>query len=108
MTSFEDREHAFEGKFAHEEKMDFAVEARACKLFGLWVASQIGLEGADANTYAASVVEANLEEAGFADVLRKVRADIDEKKIEVSDHVLEVELDKALTEAKRQVLTEGK
>ncbi len=38
MTSFEDRENAFEGKFAHEEKMDFAVEARCSKLFGLWVA----------------------------------------------------------------------
>jgi hypothetical protein len=108
MTSFEDREHAFEGKFAHEEKMDFAVEARCCKLFGLWVASKLGLDGADAKTYAGSVVEANLEEAGFEDVLRKVRADLDEKKVEISDHMLNIELDKALTEAKRQVLTEGR
>lgn len=107
MTSFEDRESAFEGKFAHEEKMDFAVEARCCKLFGLWVAEKIGLDGADARTYAASVVEANLEEAGFADVLRKVRGDLDAKNIEISDHMLNIELDKALTEAKKQV-SEGR
>lgn len=108
MTSFDDREHAFEGKYAHEEKMDFAVEARCSKLFGLWVAAKIGLEDADARTYAASMVEANLDEAGFADVLRKARADLDEKGVEISDHMLEVELDKALSEARRQVLTEGK
>jgi hypothetical protein len=108
MTSFEDREQAFEGKFAHEEKMDFAVEARCCKLFGLWIAEKIGLEGADAKSYAASMVEANLQEAGFADVLRKARADLDANAAQISDHLLELELDKCLTEAKRQVLTEGR
>lgn len=104
MSSFEDREKGFEGKFAHEEKMDFAVEARCCKLFGLWIASQLGLEGADAKTYAGQVVESNLDEAGFEDVLRKVRADLQEKNIEISDHILNLELDKALKEAKSQIL----
>lgn len=104
MSSFEDREKGFEGKYAHEEKMDFAVEARCCKLFGLWIAEKLGLEGADASTYAGQVVEANLEEAGFEDVLRKVRADLKEKNIEISDHMLNLELDKALAEAKKQVL----
>lgn len=107
MASFDDREKIFENKFAHEEKLDFAVEARCSKLFGLWVAGQIGLEGADANTYAMDVVESNLEEPGFEDVIRKVNADLDEKKIEISDHLLRTELDKALAEAKKQVLEEG-
>jgi hypothetical protein len=104
MSSFEDREKGFEGKFAHEEKMDFAVEARCCKLFGLWIASQLGLDGADAKTYAGQVVESNLDEAGFEDVLRKVKADLQEKNIEISDHTLNLELDKALKEAKSQIL----
>lgn len=108
MSSFDDREQAFENKFAHQEKLDFAVEARCSKLFGLWAASLIGLEGADAKTYAASVVEANLAEAGFDDVLRKVRKDFDEKGIEISDHMLKVELDKALKEAHHQVVEEGR
>ena len=78
MGSFEERESALENKFAHDEQLDFNTEARCCKLFGLWMAEQLGLEGADASTYAAAVVESNLEEAGFADVIRKVRADIEE------------------------------
>lgn len=108
MSSFDEREKAFENKYAHQEKLDFAVEARCSKLFGLWAASLIGLEGADAKTYATSVVEANLEEAGFEDVLKKVRGDFDEKGVQISDHMLEVELDKALKEAKRQIIEEGR
>ncbi|MCC6597618.1 MAG: DUF1476 domain-containing protein [Alphaproteobacteria bacterium] len=103
MSSFDERERAFENKYAHQEKYDFEVEARCCKLFGLWVAAQIGLGGADAMTYATSVVEANLEEAGFGDVLRKVRKDLDDKAIEISEHMLNVELEKALKEAQRQI-----
>lgn len=108
MSSFDEREQAFENKYAHQEKLDFAVEARCCKLFGLWAASLIGLDGADAKTYAIAVVEANLEEAGFNDVLRKVRKDFDEKGIEISDHMLNVELDRALKEARRQIIEEGR
>ena len=107
MASFDDREKAFENKFAHEEKLDFAVEARCSKLFGLWVAEQIGLEDADANTYAMEVVESNLEEPGFEDIMRKVNGDLDEKQIEISDHILRTELDKALAEAKKQLAEES-
>lgn len=103
MTSFSDREKAFENKHALEEKQSFDVEARCSKLFGLWAAEKLGLKDQDAATYAAEVVGANLEEPGFQDVLRKVRADFDAKNIEISDHVMEVELDKALTEAKKQI-----
>lgn len=106
MTSFDEREQAFEKKFAHEEQLDFAVEARCSKLFGLWIAEQIGLEGSDANTYALEVVDSNLEEPGFEDVLRKVKADLDDKNVEISDHVLRVELDKVLEIAKQQVMAE--
>ena len=108
MSSMDERESALENKYAHEEAMDFNVEARCCKLFGLWVAEQFGLEGPDAATYAAQVVESNLEEAGFEDVFRKINKDLDEKGIEISDHLLRTEMDKALTEAKKQVLEEGK
>ncbi len=107
MPSFDEREKAFENQYAHEEKLDFAVEARCSKLFGLWIAEQIGLEGPNAATYAAEVVESNLEEPGFDDVLRKVKTDLDAKGIEISDHVLNVELDKALEEAKKQILDES-
>ncbi len=103
MTTFDDREQAFEGKFIHREKLDFAIEARTSKIFGLWAAEKLGLSGADASTYAQSVVGANLEEPGFDDVLRKVRKDFDEKNLDISDHIMNVELEKALDTAKEQI-----
>ncbi|MBL4804589.1 MAG: DUF1476 domain-containing protein [Alphaproteobacteria bacterium] len=103
MSQFKDRENAFEKKYAHEEELDFAVEARCSKLFGLWVAEQLGLSGAEADAYAMEVVESNLEEPGFEDVLRKVNADIDEKGLEIADEDLRMELDRALIEAKKQL-----
>jgi len=107
MAIFDDREQGYEKKFAHEEKLDFAVEARLSKLYGLWAAEKLGLGGADAQTYAGEVVSANLEEPGFDDILRKVRKDFDGKNLDISDNVMNVELDKCLCEAKKQI-SEGK
>lgn len=107
MSSMDDREKALENKYAHEEQLDFNTEARCCKLFGLWVAEKLGLDGDEAVTYSKSVVEANLEEAGFDDVLRKVRPDLEAKGLDISDHVLNTELDKCLTEARKQLAEES-
>lgn len=107
MTTFDNREQAFEKKFAHEEQLDFAVEARLSKLYGLWAAEKLGITGEDeAQAYAKEVVGANLEEPGFDDILRKVRKDFDQKGVEISDHVMKVELDNCLAEATKQ-LAEG-
>jgi len=77
MTTFDDRKDAFEKKFAHDEELRFKATARRNKLFGLWAAGQLGKAGADAETYAKSVVMADFQEAGDEDVLRKVRTDLE-------------------------------
>ncbi len=102
MTTFNDRKDAFENKFVLDEKIDFAVEAKLSKLYGLWAADKLGLTGADAQTYAGDVIEANLEEPGFDDILRKVRADFDAKELDISNHLMEAELSRCLEEAKNQ------
>lgn len=103
MTAFDDRKKGFESKFAREEKLGFDVEARLSKLYGLWAAEKLGLSGDEAKAYAAEVVNANLDEPGFEDILRKVRADFEAKGVDISDHVMRVELDKWLAEAKKQI-----
>lgn len=103
-----EREKAFENKFAHDEQLNFKVEARCCKIFGLWAAGKMGLSGAAAMDYAGEVVAANLQEAGYGDVLRKVSADLKAKNIDVSSHLLETELEKAQEEAREQILSENK
>lgn len=76
MTTFDDRENAFESKFAHDADMQFRAEARRNKLVGLWAAGLLGKAGDEAADYAMSVVSADFEEAGIEDVVRKVAADL--------------------------------
>lgn len=104
--SLDDRKDAFEKKYAHDQELMFRVEARTCKLFGLWVAGEIGLNGDDAETYAKTVVAANLEEAGFDDVKRKVVPDLQAKGKDVSDHLLDRKLEECFEEARRQLIPE--
>ncbi|MFD1196523.1 DUF1476 domain-containing protein [Seohaeicola saemankumensis] len=77
MTTFDDREHAFEAKYAHDEEMKFKAEARRNKLLGLWAAELLGKSAEEAAEYARAVIKADFEEAGHEDVVRKVAADLD-------------------------------
>ena len=76
MATFDDRERAFESKFAHDADMQFRAEARRNKLLGLWAAGLLGKSGDEAAAYAVTVVQADFEEAGVEDVVRKVAADL--------------------------------
>jgi hypothetical protein len=86
MTTFDKREDAFERQFAHDEELRFKATARRNKLLGLWAAEKLGLSGAEAESYAKSIVMADFEEAGDQDVLRKLRKDFDAKGVAQSDH----------------------
>jgi hypothetical protein len=77
MTTFDNREAAFENKFALDEELRFKATARRNKLLGLWAAQRLGKSGADAEAYAKSVVLADFQEAGDEDVVRKVRGDLE-------------------------------
>ncbi|MBO9472297.1 MULTISPECIES: DUF1476 domain-containing protein [unclassified Shimia] len=77
MTTFDDRENAFEAKFAHDEETKFKAEARANKYLGLWAADLQDKFGDDAEAYALTVIRADFEEAGHDDVIRKVVADLE-------------------------------
>ena len=106
MSSMEDRQKTFENKFAHDEEIHFKIEARTCKLFGLWVGEQIGLDADMSLSYAGDVIAANLEEAGYDDVIRKVRPDIEAKGLELTDHVLNEKLTEFEAIARLQVMNE--
>lgn len=86
MTTFDQRQEGFEKKFAHDEELRFKATARRNKLLGLWAAEKLGLSGAEAEDYAKTVVRADFEEAGDDDVFRKIKGDLDAKKVDQSDH----------------------
>ncbi len=103
MTTFNDRENAFESKHAHDAEMQFRAEARRNKLVGLWAAELLGKSGDDAAEYALSVVSADFEEAGIEDVVRKVAADLVGK---VTADEIRAKMAQMLSVAKSQLMDE--
>ena len=104
MTTFDDREHAFEAKFAHDAEMVFRAEARRNKLVGLWAAEILGKTGADADAYDIEVVKSDFEEAGHEDVVRKVAADLDGK---ATADEIRAKMAELLVVAKKQLVKEA-
>jgi hypothetical protein len=103
MSTFDDRENAFENKFAHDAEMQFKAEARRNKLLGLWAAEVMGKSGDDADAYAKEVIASDFEEAGDEDVYRKVAGDLGDKADEATIRGKMVEL---MRTAKSQLMTE--
>lgn len=104
MTTFNDRENAFENKFAHDEEMKFRAEARRNKLLGLWAAEKLGLSGDEADAYAREVVKADFEEAGHEDVVRKVAGDLGDKS---NPDEICAKMAECLAQAKAQLVEEN-
>jgi hypothetical protein len=103
MSTFDDRENAFENKFAHDAEMQFKADARRNKLLGLWAAQLLGKSGDDAQAYAKEVVKSDFEEAGHEDVYRKVSGDLGDK---ANEATIRAKMEELMVEAKRQLMTE--
>jgi len=107
MTTFDDRERAFESKFAHDQEMQFKAEARRNKLLGLWAAERMGLSGDEADAYAKSVIIADFEEAGDEDVYRKVAGDFEARGIAFAEAELRGQMRELLAKAKAQLMEDS-
>ncbi|WP_374595760.1 DUF1476 domain-containing protein [Sphingosinicella sp.] len=106
MTNLNDREKAFENRFARDAELQFKVTARRNRLLGNWAAEKLGLTTAEAEAYAREVVAADFEEAGDDDVFRKVYGDLTAKGVEVSEHEVRRAMEEKLVEARRQFIEE--
>ena len=104
MTSFDDRERAFEAKFARDEELQFRIHARRNRLLGQWAADRMGLTPEEADAYAKSVVQADFEEAGDEDVVRKLLGDLVGAGIDVDEAAVRAALEDKAVEARRQFI----
>ena len=104
MAGFEEREKGEEARYKHDQELRFKARNRGNKLFGLWIAEQLGQTGDAAEQYARDVVMADFEMPGDDDILKKVKVDLVAKKVEVSDHLLE----KHLAECRQMALEQIK
>lgn len=107
MTDFQDRERAAEAKFAHDEEMHFRIHARRNRLVGTWAAERMGLSAVEAEAYAKSVVQADFEESGDEDVVRKLLGDLTSAGVEVTEADVREALEGKAIEAKRALMGEG-
>ena len=104
MTTFDDRERAFEAKYARDEDMAFRVIARRNRLLGEWAARLMGLSEEETSAYAKEVVRADFEEAGDEDVIRKLLGDLTAAGIETDDSKIREALTHKEAEARRQIM----
>ena len=104
MSSFDDRERAFETKFAHDEEMRFRVIARRNRLLGAWAARLMGLSEAEADGYAKDVIRADFEEAGEDDVVRKLLGDLTAAGVDTDETKIREALAHKEAEARRQIM----
>lgn len=106
MTTFNDRERAEEAKFAHDEEMQFRIQARRNRLVGQWAAERMGLSPAETEAYAKGVVQADFEEAGDEDVIRKLLGDLISAGVEADEAEVRAALETRLVEARRALIGE--
>lgn len=104
MTSFNDRERAFEAKFAQDEEIQFRIIARRNRLLGEWAGEKMGLNPAEADAYAKSVVQADFEEAGPDDVIRKLLGDIINAGVDIDEATVRAALEEQEVIARRMFI----
>ena len=104
MTTFDDRERAFETKFARDEEVAFRITARRNRLLGQWAAGLMKLTPAETDAYAKAVVQADFEEAGDEDVVRKLLGDLTAARVETDDATVRRALADKAIEARRQLM----
>ena len=104
MTQFDDRERAFEAKFAHDEEMKFRIIARRNRLLGEWAARRMGLSAAETESYAKYVVRSDFEEAGEHDVIRKVLGDLTAAGLDCDESIVMDAMRNKEIEARRQII----
>lgn len=103
MTSFDNREKAFEDKFAYDQDLKFKAEARRNKRLAEWAAEKLGLTSEAVEDYVKSVRKADLAEKGDEDVFRKVRKDFDDNNITVSDVEIRTKMSELLAQSVHEI-----
>jgi hypothetical protein len=105
MTAFDDREKAFEAKFHLDQEMAFKATARRDKLFGLWAAEKLGLDGDAALSYAKAVINAEFDNPDH-DVGHKVIDDFAAAGIPIPEGEIRHQMVVCMELAKDQLLQE--
>ncbi|MGH6794079.1 MAG: DUF1476 domain-containing protein [Methylocella sp.] len=104
MTTFDEREHAFEAKLAHDEELKFRARARRAKWLGLWAAGKLGKTGAAAEDFASRLVAAEIEKDSAGQIFKTLRASFDRAGVDITDHEIRKKMDELLAAAVKEIM----
>jgi len=102
--SFKKRGSGEEAKYKNDKEVQFKIEARRNKLLGYWAAEKLGISGDDAESYAKKVVVADLEEAGYEDVVRHVSQTFRDGGVDINDEAIRSEIQRLHSVAEKEIL----
>lgn len=104
MTTFDERERAFEAKFARDQEMQFRVHARRDRLLGLWAAEKMGLSDVEADGYARDLIRSDFETVSDDDIVRKLIGDLTSAGVDVDESTIRAAIEAKTVEARRQLM----
>jgi hypothetical protein len=104
MSEFDDREEAFEKRFAMDEEFAFRALARRNKLTGLWLAEQVGLKEAEAKPYAEELVAAQVGASDPDALFNEVKARLAKAGVDLSDNRIRRRIEDAGEQARQEIM----
>ena len=102
MSEFDNREEAFERRFAVDEELAFKALARRNKLLGLWLAQAVGVAETEAKPYAEALVAAQVG-AAEADIFKVVQTRLAAAGVEMSDNRIRRRIEEAAAQARAEI-----
>jgi len=105
MTTFDDRENAFENKFAHDEEMQFLARMRRNRFMAVWASALKGDSVEAARNFGQELVRTDLQHTSEDDVVAAVAGYLGNLS---DDATIKAKMAELLSEAKHQIITEEK
>ena len=104
MTTFDERERAFEAKFARDQEMQFRIHARRDRLLGLWAAERMGLTDVEAETYAKELIRSDFETITDDDIVRRLLGDLTSAGVDIEESEIRSRIEEKTVKARRQLI----
>jgi len=105
MTTFDNRENAFENKFAHDEEMQFLARMRRNRFMAVWASALKGDSVEAARSFGQELVHTDLQHTSEDDVVAAVSGYLGNLSDEAT---IKAKMSELLSEAKHQIISEEK
>ena len=100
MNTLDDRERAFEAKFAHDAQLQFNATARRNHLLGQWAAALLNKTQEETKAYTNEIQRLAMQAPGDDDVMRKLTHDLGDR---VDAQTIHAQVKALMLEAKQQI-----